>query len=95
MCAPYSLGSADYPKVTGDARRTRWPVYAHVFLCLMQCGLSDRAERFLNTHRVDYESAYGAPDGDLSKLAQIKTSSQLPKPWGEGRADVSDPPCAL
>ena len=66
-----------------------WPVCAHVFLILIQRGLDARAREFLATHRAEHEEAHGGLEGTLTLLSEITTASQLPPPWGQGRADVA------
>jgi transcription initiation factor TFIID subunit 5 len=66
-----------------------WPTFAHVFLGLMQRKLAERARDFFDEHRDEHEDTHGGPDSDIAALSAITAPLQLPKPWGEGRADVA------
>ena len=66
-----------------------WPAFANVFISLMQRELDVRARDFFDEHRDEHEDAHGGLDGDIAALSAITSPSQLPKPWGTGRADVA------
>ena len=66
-----------------------WPVFVHSFLGLVRSGLGSHAGQFMSRHKQEYEAAYGGAGGDLSLLMQLTDQSQLPPPWGHGRADFA------
>jgi transcription initiation factor TFIID subunit 5 len=66
-----------------------WPIFAHVFIVLIQRNLTDRAQDFFEQHRSEHEELHGGAESDIAALSVITAPSQLPKPWGEGRADVA------
>ena len=66
-----------------------WPAFANVFISLMQRELDVRARDFFDEHRDEHEETHGGLDGDIAALSAITSPSQLPKPWGTGRADVA------
>lgn len=66
-----------------------WPTFAHVFLGLMQRKLADRAREFFDQHRGEHEEMHGGAESDIAALSAITAPGQLPKPWGQGRADVA------
>ncbi len=66
-----------------------WPTFVHVFIALIQRNQTDRAQEFFEKHRDEHEELHGGAESDIAALSVITAPSQLPKPWGEGRADFA------